>query len=154
MRVAALDPSSSRRSACLRCASREIAEDDKISHEDAYGKVLGTTVLCTLPFIALTLVTRKYVKAVFPPAVSGVILALVGIESFARGLTRQSRAMTLMAGVSPVGYQFWGGGPDCATYPVPCSLNGHVRAPYGSPEFLGAHPSLQRSLHIDAVWSA
>lgn len=59
--------------------------DEGISPSDAYGKVLGTAAVCSLVFLGLSLIPRKYVSYIFPPVVSGVIIILVGIDSSLRG---------------------------------------------------------------------
>lgn len=59
---------------------RRIAEDDNSSLTHAYGKVLGTAAVCSLFFIALSLIPRKYAKILFPPSVCGIMITLIGIE--------------------------------------------------------------------------
>ena len=61
--------------------------DDGISFPDAYGKVLGSAAICAVLFIGLTLIPRHHVQVLFPPAVTGSILVLVGLDSLTRGYT-------------------------------------------------------------------
>ena len=60
-------------------------QDDLVSLSDAYGKVLGTAAVCSLLLIVLSLIPRKFVKPLFPPAVTGIILFLVGAEAVRMG---------------------------------------------------------------------
>lgn len=96
-----------------------VAVDNDISQSDAFGKVLGTAAVCSLFFIALSLIPRKYAKVLFPPIVSGIIIVLIGIE---------------VVGTST---KEWGGGPLCQALEGPCYSDGNVHLPFGSPEYLG-----------------
>lgn len=100
---------------------RLVVEDGESVH-DAFGRVLGTAAVCSLAYIALALIPRKYVKVLFPPLVSGMILVLIGAEMMIRAA------------------QMWGGGVLCAEYSaqgVPCGDTGNVHLPFGSAEYLG-----------------
>lgn len=86
--------------------------------EEAYGKVLGVSALCSLFFIGLSLVPRKYSKNVFTPTVSAIILVVVALQHAANGM------------------KLWGGGVGCHDFGLPCDYNGDVSLLFGSREFM------------------
>lgn len=103
------------------CMYKLITEHGNSIH-DAYGKVLGTASLVSLVYIAITLIPRKYVKPLFPPVVCGITIILLGLELMISSI------------------QLWGGGIGCANPATPqelCQLNGDVKLPFGSAEYLG-----------------
>ncbi|KAK9845023.1 hypothetical protein WJX74_009785 [Apatococcus lobatus] len=123
-----------------------------ISFGDAYGKILGTLLVCCWWSVALSFMPPRMLKRVFPPIVTGVTIFLIG------------------ASLITAGIQNWGGGAYCAQYDhglpakkyssclvpgppnnstmvpgtcfaapvqVSCSGNGNVKLPYGSQQYLG-----------------
>ncbi|KAG0631559.1 hypothetical protein M758_1G262300 [Ceratodon purpureus] len=91
--------------------------------EDAYGKVLGTILVCAWYQVAISFVPSRVLRRVFPPVVTGTCLVLLG---------------TALIGS---GFQNWGGGIYCAqqvlTSKVPCSGNGEVALAFGHRVYLG-----------------
>jgi len=114
---------------------------------DAYGKMLGTVLVCSLLEGFLSFVPPSKLKKLFPPVVSGVTIVLIGVA------------------LTGTGMKYWGGGAVCAdmtwmqhkhaqafeaahpdgkkfgSFPYTpgwgCSGNGEVMLGYGSPEYLG-----------------
>lgn len=93
---------------------------------DAYGKVLGTSMICALLEILLAFVSPRLLKRVFPPLVTGTVVLLIGAD---------------LIGTS--GAANWGGGAnDCMSNPqgifalCPTTLAPRP-LPWGSPEFIG-----------------
>ena len=91
---------------------------------DAYGKMLGTAMICGLLEVMFSVMPVKAVKKVFPPLVSGIAVMLIG------------------ASLVGTGMKYWGGGVVCAETmcsPVTfnCSGNGEVVLPYGSSQYVG-----------------
>ncbi|KXZ44106.1 hypothetical protein GPECTOR_73g627 [Gonium pectorale] len=73
-----------------------LMKEQKYSFEEAYGKFLGTLMLCgTIP-IFLSFLPIRVIKKVFPPIVCGVVIMLIGVHLIAAG------------------FKNWGGGAFCA----------------------------------------
>ena len=70
--------------------------DDGVDPMDAYGKMLGTTMVCCFVEIFLAFMPRNVLRKVFPPIVTGTAIMLIG------------------AGLTGTGMKYWGGGAVCA----------------------------------------
>lgn len=112
---------------------------DGFSGEEAYGKMLGTSMICALLEVLFSLFPGKYIQKIFPPVVSAVTVTLIGVA------------------LTGVGMKYWGGGVVCADMiwkehsqvvdlvgdtvsalpSAECTGNGKVVLPYGSPEYIG-----------------
>jgi len=114
---------------------------DGIAGEDAYGKMLGTSMACAILEIAFSLCPGRVIKKIFPPLVSAITVTLLGVA------------------LTGTGMKYWGGGVVCAEMiwkehsqvvdsvgfgqPVSnvpgatCTGNGKVVLPYGSTEYIG-----------------
>ena len=66
------------------------------SGKDAYGKMLGTTMVCAMLEVVLSFVPRDKLRRMFPNIVTGVAVMLIG------------------AGLTATGIKYWGGGAVCA----------------------------------------
>jgi len=69
---------------------------DGVDPEDAYGKMLGTVMLCSLLEVFLAFVPKNILRKLFPPIVTGPAVMLIG------------------AGLTGTGIKYWGGGAVCA----------------------------------------
>ena len=69
---------------------------DGISGEDAYGKMLGTTMVCSLLELFFSVMPIKAIKKTFPPIVSSITVILIGVA------------------LTGTGMKYWGGGVVCA----------------------------------------
>ena len=69
---------------------------DGIEREAAYGKMLGTSMVCCVLEIILSLVPMKFLKKVFPPIVTSITVMLIGVA------------------LTGTGMKYWGGGVVCA----------------------------------------
>jgi NCS2 family nucleobase:cation symporter-2 len=69
---------------------------DGISGEDAYGKMLGTTMVCSLLELFFSFLPIKAIKKTFPPIVSSITVILIGVA------------------LTGTGMKYWGGGAVCA----------------------------------------
>lgn len=114
---------------------------DGIEGTVAYGKMLGTSMLCACLEIVFSIAPAKIVQKIFPPVVSAVTVTLIGVA------------------LTGTGMKYWGGGVVCAEMiwkehsqvvesvgfgmPVSnvpsaiCTGNGKVALPYGSAEYIG-----------------
>ncbi|KAH9943330.1 xanthine/uracil permease [Epithele typhae] len=94
---------------------------------EAYGKMLGTSMVCAFLEIFLSFVPARILKRIFPPMVTGTVIVMIGAS---------------LIGAS--GIPNWGGGSNncmdrptsgifqlCPTTLAPRPL------PWGSPEFIG-----------------
>jgi len=104
-------------------AIRQMIEDG-IDNYDAYGKMLGTSMICCLLEVVFSILPVKVIKKVFPPLVSGIAVLLIG------------------AALTGTGMKYWGGGVVCAETmcsPIQfnCSGNGEVILPYGASQYIG-----------------
>lgn len=113
-----------------------------VSGEDAYGKLIGTGLVCSLFQVFMSLVPPQILKKLFPPLITGITVMLVGISLTATGM------------------KYWGGGVVCADMnwkqhaqvvniknlsPVPsplCAVGNVQYLGYGSPEFIGLGASV------------
>jgi len=68
---------------------------------DALGAFLGTSMLCCMLQILLSFAPPKQLRRLFPPAVTGVCVTLIG------------------TGLSGTAFKYWGGGPVCAFSAAP-----------------------------------
>lgn len=110
-------------------------KNDGISGEDAYGKMLGTSMVCCLLELAFSLLPINLIKKAFPPVVSSVTVILIGVA------------------LTGTGMKYWGGGVVCAEMgwkehaqikaagytfgpPTPFCANGETSLPYGSTEYI------------------
>ncbi|OSD08775.1 Xanthine/uracil permease [Trametes coccinea BRFM310] len=110
--------------------SSTTAPDGTITRDpcpDAYGKVLGTSLICSFLEIGLAFVPPRILKRIFPPIVTGTVILLIG---------------TSLVGSS--GALDWGGGSNgCQSFPTSgifqlCPTTLAPRPlPWGSPEFIG-----------------
>ncbi|KAG1731132.1 xanthine/uracil permease [Suillus lakei] len=94
---------------------------------DAYGMLLGTSLICSLLEIGLSFLPPRILQRVFPPMVTGTVILMIGAS---------------LVGAS--GIPNWGGGSNgCQTRPTSgiyqlCPTVGSPHAlPWGSPEFIG-----------------
>ncbi|KAJ7664406.1 xanthine/uracil permease [Mycena polygramma] len=94
---------------------------------DAYGKVLGTSMICAFLEIFMSFVPPRTLKRIFPPIVTGTVVLLIGA-----GLIGESGALN------------WGGGSNgCQDFPtsgiftVCPTIFAPRPLPWGSPEFIG-----------------
>jgi len=113
---------------------------DGLTGEEAYGKMLGTSMLCAVLEIFFSLLPGKTIRKIFPPVVSAVAVSLIGVA------------------LTGTGMKYWGGGVVCAEMgwkehaqvvdsvgfgmPVSnvpsaiCSGSAQVALPYGSTEYI------------------
>ena len=69
---------------------------DGVDPEDAYGKMLGTVMVCCFVEVFLAFVPKDALRKAFPPLVTGIAMMLIG------------------AGLTGTGMKYWGGGAVCA----------------------------------------
>ncbi|KAK7057959.1 Xanthine/uracil permease [Favolaschia claudopus] len=94
---------------------------------EAYGKLLGTSLVCSFLEMFLAFVPARILKRTFPPIASGTVIVLIGAA-----LIRDSGALN------------WGGGSNgCQDFPTSgifqlCpTILAPRRLPWGSPELIG-----------------
>lgn len=91
-----------------------------ISWNDAYGKFLGTNLICAWITVIVSFLPTHALRKLFPSWIAGLTVFLVGVS-----LLR-------------IGMQNWGGGYACAQDTTQlCEGNGGVKLPYGSISYLG-----------------
>lgn len=125
--------------------------DDGIGPEAAYGKMLGTSMVCGLLELFFSVLPTRYIKRIFPPIVTAITVILIGVA------------------LTGTGMKYWGGGVVCAEmnwkehssisaleedlyeanytspdafppllgFPLSTCTNGDVSLGYGSPQFIG-----------------
>ncbi|KAJ4473879.1 xanthine/uracil permease [Lentinula aciculospora] len=93
---------------------------------DAYGKVLGTSLICSFLEMFLAFIPPRVLKRTFPPLITGTVVLLIGASL-----------------IGSSGVPNWGGGSNnCQTAPTgifalcPTTLAPRP-LPWGSPEFIG-----------------
>ncbi|KAH9931655.1 xanthine/uracil permease [Epithele typhae] len=110
--------------------SSTTASDGTVTRDacpDAYGKLLGTSLICAFLEIGLAFVPPRILKRIFPPIVTGTVILLIGASL-----------------VGSSGVPNWGGGSNgCQNFPTSgifelCPTTLAPRPlPWGSPEFIG-----------------
>ena len=109
---------------------------DGIDGRVAYGKMLGTSMVCCLLELFLSLIPPARLRRVFPPIVTSITVMLIGIA------------------LTGAGMKYWGGGVVCADMgwkthsqivsqditfppPFPTCTNGETSLTYGSAPYIG-----------------
>ncbi|KJA29562.1 hypothetical protein HYPSUDRAFT_126432 [Hypholoma sublateritium FD-334 SS-4] len=99
----------------------------RLACPDAYGKVLGTSLICSFLEIFLSFCSPKALKRIFPPLVTGTVILMIGASL-----------------IGSSGIANWGGGSnDCMSRPTSgiFELCPTIFAPrpllWGAPEFIG-----------------
>ncbi|GLI64085.1 hypothetical protein VaNZ11_007254 [Volvox africanus] len=73
-----------------------LMNDHGNTFEEAYGKLLGTIMLCSIIPTILSFFPIRIIKKIFPPIVCGVVIMLIGVHLISAG------------------FKNWGGGAFCA----------------------------------------
>jgi uracil-xanthine permease len=90
--------------------------------EEAWGKLLGTIMVCVWLEALISLAPNKILQRICPPYVLGVTVMLIGVQ------------------LTGAGIRFWGGGVGCSGNPSadnPCLGNGDVQLGYVSGPYIG-----------------
>ncbi|KAF8863224.1 Xanthine/uracil permease [Acephala macrosclerotiorum] len=102
------------------------ANGNQLPCPDAYGAIIGTAATCALLEIALSFMTPKTLKRLFPPIVTGPTVMLIGVSLLQTGL------------------QGWAGGsgscntrPETGIYQLCPTIFAPHALPWGSAEFIG-----------------
>lgn len=101
----------------------------------AYGKLLGTSMLCGLLELVFSFLPLRWLKNIFPPLVTSITVMLIGVA------------------LTGTGMKYWGGGVVCAEMiwkdnslipegtslgvPTQTCDNGQVDLSYGRAEYVG-----------------
>ena len=70
--------------------------DDGIEPKAAYGKMLGTSMVCGFLELFFSVLPTRYIKRIFPPIVTAITVILIGVALVGTGM------------------KYWGGGVVCA----------------------------------------
>ncbi|TEB33815.1 xanthine/uracil permease [Coprinellus micaceus] len=94
---------------------------------DAYGKVLGTSLICSLLEIGMSFAPPKVLKRLFPPIVTGTVILMIGASL-----------------IGESGIANWGGGsndcknrPETGIFQLCPTIFAPRPLPWGSAEFIG-----------------
>ncbi|KAI6146267.1 permease family-domain-containing protein [Pisolithus tinctorius] len=94
---------------------------------DAYGMVLGTSLICSFLEIGLSFIPSRTLQRIFPPIVTGTVVVMIGAS---------------LIGTS--GILNWGGGsngcqtrPTSGLYQLCPTIDSPHALPWGSPDFIG-----------------
>ncbi|KAK0190335.1 permease family-domain-containing protein [Armillaria mellea] len=111
------------------CSSTTAADGTvtRLACPDAYGKVLGTSLICSFLEIFMSFIPARRLKRIFPPIVTGTVIVMIGASL-----------------IGDSGIPNWGGGSnDCMSRPASgyFQLCPNITAPrplpWGSAEFIG-----------------
>lgn len=116
-------------------ASIQQMKADGVDPYDAYGRMLGTSMVCSLFELFLSCLPTAVLTTLFPPLVASITVILIGVA------------------LTGTGMKYWGGGVVCADMiwkmhsqaeaadvfglPSPYCANGEVIQGYGSAQFIG-----------------
>lgn len=122
----------------IRQIKADFGEADNVQNIEngrvAYGKMLGTAMVCCLLELFLSVLPPGTLKKIFPPIVSSVTVILIGVA------------------LTGTGMKYWGGGVVCAEMgwkthaqlggqsfppPFPTCTNGQTRFLYGDYRYIG-----------------
>ncbi|KAK9815474.1 hypothetical protein WJX72_004255 [[Myrmecia] bisecta] len=118
--------------------------------DEAYGRCLGTLMVCSWVVVAMSFMPPRVIRRVFPPLVPGVVIFLIGASLI-------QSALYNWGGGAFCGENITGLPPTTLTCQVPdtttgsyipgvcynkpfvpqCSGNGHVVLNFGAPQYLG-----------------
>ncbi|KAK0207109.1 xanthine/uracil permease [Desarmillaria ectypa] len=111
------------------CASTT-ADDGTVTRlacPDAYGKVLGTSLICSFLEISMSFVPARKLKRIFPPIVTGTVIVMIGASL-----------------IGDSGIPNWGGGsnncmnrPTSGYFQLCPNITAPRPLPWGSAEFIG-----------------
>ncbi|TFK28981.1 purine permease [Coprinopsis marcescibilis] len=94
---------------------------------DAYGMVLGTSLVCSFLNIFMSFCSPRILKRLFPPIVTGTVILMIGASL-----------------IGESGIANWGGGsnncklrPDSGFFELCPNINAPRPLPWGSAEFIG-----------------
>lgn len=94
---------------------------------DAYGMVLGTSLVCSFLEIFMSFIPPKALQRIFPPIVTGTVILMIGASLIGHS-----------------GILNWGGGsndchlrPETGLFSLCPTINAPRPLPWGSPEFIG-----------------
>ncbi|ESK95626.1 purine permease [Moniliophthora roreri MCA 2997] len=94
---------------------------------DAYGMILGTSLICSFLEIFMSFVPPRVLQKIFPPIVTGTVILMIGASL-----------------VGESGIPNWGGGsndcssrPDSGIFQLCPTIFAPRPLPWGSPEFIG-----------------
>jgi uracil-xanthine permease len=94
---------------------------------DAFGYVLGTSALCSLLMMGLSFVPPKALKRIFPPAITGLVVLLIGASL-----------------IGESGFLNWAGGsgtcqsrPETGLFALCPTIDAPKPLPWGSAQFIG-----------------
>ncbi|KAH8939363.1 hypothetical protein BDL97_15G033700 [Sphagnum fallax] len=97
-------------------------EGNCLTEEKAYGKILGTIMVCCWYQVLVSVCPPRALRRIFPPVVTGSCLILLGIS------------------LVTTGFQEWGGGSYCASQVLTTKAlctDGEVSLPFGHRYYLG-----------------
>jgi NCS2 family nucleobase:cation symporter-2 len=128
---------------------------DGVDAETAYGRMLGTSMLCCLLELFFSVMPLLWVKKIFPPIVTSITVILIGVA------------------LTGTGMKYWAGGAVCADMiwkqheqitpeaaefisPVPSAMceNGEVLLGYGASQFVGLGFSVMAFLVLIEVFGS
>ena len=100
-------------------AIRAQTADGETDFREAYGNMLGVFMVGAFIEAAMSFIPIKYLRAVFPPYISGITILLIGAALIGSGVNN------------------WGGGAFCANNPgFGCGV-GDSNLPFGSAAYFG-----------------
>ena len=128
---------------------------DGVDSEAAYGRMLGTSMLCCLLELFFSVMPLMWVKKIFPPIVTSITVILIGVA------------------LTGTGMKYWGGGAVCADMiwkqhgqisdeaaalipagPGPLCFNGDVALGFGASQFVGLGFSVMAFLVLIEVFGS
>uniref|UniRef100_A0A061SFW1 Nucleobase:cation symporter-2, NCS2 family n=1 Tax=Tetraselmis sp. GSL018 TaxID=582737 RepID=A0A061SFW1_9CHLO len=98
---------------------RAQTSDGSVDFPTAYGNLLGVFLVGSLVEAAMSFVPTRFLRAVFPPYISGLTIFLIGASLVGSGVNN------------------WGGGAFCANNPGAGCGVGQSGLPFGSPAYFG-----------------
>ena len=124
----------------------DMMSNDGIDARTAYGKMLGTAMVCGMIEIMFSLAPPKYLKKIFPPIVSSITVMLLGISLIGFGM-KQLGGGALCA---DMGWKehVQARDEDIDPLPSPLCTSGNVVLGYGSPQFIGLAVSVMAFLVV------
>lgn len=118
---------------------------DGIDGRTAYGRMLGTSMVCCLLEVGFSVLPIRVVKGIFPPLVTAITVILIGVALIGTGMKYLGGGVVCAEMVWKLHEQVLAANTTTSFFDQPIEnqppsaicANGDVSLPYGSPEYIG-----------------
>ena len=129
---------------------------DGMDGREAFGAMLGTSMICCFLEIGFSLLPIRYIKAIFPPIVTAITVILIGIALTGTGMKYLGGGVVCAEMIWKDHDQVTDAQAKGAFFPPPTQTctNGDVQLGYGSAEFIGLGFSVMVALVVIEIFGS